>query len=102
MKTLKKVILFTHGHNKLHIGLMGRQNSPQYDDKNMLGNIGYLFVKCMQQVTKGHLYYLLGVSDYYVMYSTGPRQFYEMLAKITNWVTDPLGWFCNILWKVCG
>ena len=34
----------------------------------MLGNIGDLFVKCMQQVTKGHLYHLLGVSDYYVMY----------------------------------
>ena len=34
----------------------------------MLGNIGDLFVKCMRQVTKVHLYYLLGVSDYYVMY----------------------------------
>ena len=32
----------------------------------MLGNIDDLFVKCMQQVAKGHLY--LGVSDYYVMY----------------------------------
>ena len=30
--------------------------------KNMLG------VKCMRQVTKGHLYHLSGVSDYYVMY----------------------------------
>ena len=29
--------------------------------KNMLGNIGNLFVKCMRQVTKGHLYHLLGV-----------------------------------------
>ena len=28
----------------------------------MLGNIGNLFVKCMRQVTKGHLYHLLGVS----------------------------------------
>ena len=34
----------------------------------MLGNIGDLFVKCMGQVTKGRLYHLLGVSDYYVMY----------------------------------
>ena len=34
----------------------------------MLGNIGNLFVKCMRQVTKGHLYHLLGVLDYYVMY----------------------------------
>ena len=34
----------------------------------MLGNIGDLFVKCMRQVTKGHLYYLLGVLYYYVIY----------------------------------
>ena len=33
----------------------------------MLGNIGDLFVKCMRQVTKGHLYHLLGISDYYVV-----------------------------------
>ena len=46
----------------------GCQNSPQYDDKNMLGNIGHLFVKCMRQVTKGHLYHLFGVSDYCVIY----------------------------------
>ena len=32
------------------------------------GNIGDLFVICMRQLTKGHLYHLLGVSDYYVMY----------------------------------
>ena len=44
------------------------QNSPQHDDKNMVGNFGNLFVKYMQQVTKGHLYHLLGVSDYNVMY----------------------------------
>ena len=37
-----------------------RQNCSQKDDKNMLGNIGDLFVKCMRQVTKGHLYHLLG------------------------------------------
>ena len=29
----------------------------------MLKNIGDLFVICMLQVTKGHLYHLLGVSD---------------------------------------
>ena len=34
----------------------------------MLGNVGDLFVKCMRQVTKGHLYHLFGVSDYYEMY----------------------------------
>ena len=45
-----------------------RQNSPQKDDKNMLGNISNLFVKSRRQVTKGHLYHLLGVSDNYVMY----------------------------------
>ena len=37
-------------------------------DKSMLGGIGDLFVKCMRQVTKGHLYHLFGVSDYYVIY----------------------------------
>ena len=31
-------------------------------------NIGNLFVICMRQVTKGYLYHLLGVYDYYVMY----------------------------------
>ena len=30
--------------------------------------IGGLSVICMRQVTKRHLYHLLGVSDYYVMY----------------------------------
>ena len=45
-----------------------RQNSPQQDDKTMLGNIGDLFVKFTGQVTKGHFYHLLGVSDYHVMY----------------------------------
>ena len=34
----------------------------------MLGNIGYLFVKYMRQVTKGHFYRLLGGADYYAMY----------------------------------
>ena len=68
----------------------------------MLGNIGDLFVKCMPQVTKGHLYHLLGISDYYAMYGTGPSQFCETSAKITDWVTDPLRWFCNISLKVCG
>ena len=34
----------------------------------MLGNIDNLFVKCMRQVTKVHLYHLLGVLNYYAMY----------------------------------
>ena len=61
----------------------------------MLGNIGDLLVKCMQQVTKGHLYHLLGVSDYCVMYMQRAQSVCERLAKINNWVTDPLRWFCN-------
>ena len=32
----------------------------------------------------------------------GPSQFCETSSKITDWVTDPLRWFCNILGKVCG
>ena len=57
------------GFGYMYMSTKGRrQNSPQYDDKNMLENIGDLFVKCMQQFTKGHLYHLLGVSDYYIMY----------------------------------
>ena len=55
-------MVFLYGFKGTH------QNSPQQDDKTMLGNIADLFVKCMRQVTKGHLYHLLGVSDYYVMY----------------------------------
>ena len=63
----------------------------------MLGNIGDLFVKCMQQVTKVHLYHLLGVSEYYVMYRQWPREFCEKSARVTNWVTDPFEWFCESL-----
>ena len=50
----------------------------------MLGNIGNLFVICNQQVTKGHLYHLLVVSDYYVMYRQRAQSVCEMLAKVTN------------------
>ena len=56
-----------------------------------------LLVICMRQVTKGHLYHLSGVSDYYVMYRHRAQSVCETLAKITDWVTDPLRWFCNIL-----
>ena len=41
----------------------------------MLENIGDLFVKCMGQVTKAHLYHLFLVSYYYVMYRQGPVSF---------------------------
>ena len=35
----------------------------------MVEKNGSLVVKCMGQVTKSHLYHLLGVSDYYVKYT---------------------------------
>ena len=56
----------------------------------MLGNIGNLFMKCMQQVTKGHWYHRLGVSDHYVMYiiGRGLSLFSETSAMVTNRVTD--------------
>ena len=42
------------------------------DDKNMLENIGNLFVKCMRHITKGYLSPLLGISDYQItMYCLG-------------------------------
>ena len=59
-------------------------NSPQWEDKNMLGNIDNLFLKCMQKVTKVYLYHLLGVLDYYVMYRQRACQFCEMSAMVTN------------------
>ena len=63
----------------------------------MLGNFGNLFVNCMRQVTKGHLYHLLGVSDYYAAYRHRAKSgFCETSVKITNWVTDLLRLFCHI------
>ena len=59
----------------------------------MPGNIGYLFVKCMQQVMKSHLYHLLGLSIYYIM----DRPFYEMSARVTNLETDPFKLFGDLL-----
>ena len=69
-----------------------RQNSLQLDDKNMLGNIGDLFVKCVQQVTKSHLHHLLGVSDYYViMYiCTGTGSFVKRRQRSPNGLLNPL------------
>ena len=69
--------------------------------KNMLGNIGKLFVKYMQQVTTGHLYHLFGRSDFYEK-QRALSQFCETSANITNWVTDPFKRFCELLCKVCG
>ena len=36
--------------------------------KTCWGNSSDLFVIYMRQVTKGHLYHLMGVSGYYIMY----------------------------------
>ena len=66
-------------------------------------NVGNLFVICMWQVTKSHLYHLLGVSDYYVMYRQSTKSILWNFCKghQLNWVTDPLRWLCELLWKVC-
>ena len=62
----------------------------------MLGNIGNLFVKCIGQVTKGHLYHLLGVSDYYIYcIGRGPSEFCETSANVTNWVSNPFRCLCE-------
>ena len=68
----------------------------------MVGKIGNLFVKFMRQVTKGHLYHLLGVSDYYVIYRQRAQSVCETCVKVTNWVTDSFRWFFKVLSKVCG
>ena len=41
-------------------GCLGKTSKFLTVDKTMLGNIGDLFVKCMRQVTKGHLCHRLG------------------------------------------
>ena len=51
----------------------------------MLGNIGDLFVKCMRQVTKDHLYHLFGVLDYYVMYTEdADLPYFDRASVIAN------------------
>ena len=49
----------------------------------MLGNIGDLFVKCMRQVSKGHLYHLLGISDCYVMYRQRAKSLIPLDGSVT-------------------
>ena len=63
----------------------------------MLGNIGNLFVKHMQQVTKGYLYHLLGYRITMQCIGRRPNQFCETSAKGTNWVTDPFRWFYELV-----
>ena len=48
--TFKEILIWVRGHSKI---LHSRMT------ENMLGFTGNLFMKCMQQVTKGHLYHLL-------------------------------------------
>ena len=64
----------------------------------MLGNIGDLFVKCMRQVTKCHLYYLLGLSDYYVMHTEDAGlPYFDRAAVIANGT-----WLCGSALKSMG
>ena len=57
------VLLMYRNHCTHYVRDKGRQqNSPQLDDKNMMENIGDLFVKYMQQVMKGHLYRLYQIT----------------------------------------
>ena len=90
------------GHRK-RAHIKGKhQNSPQLDGKNMPGNIGNLLVKCMQQVIKKTFVRSVGVSDYYAMYNAigrEPSQCCEMSVKVTNCVTDPFQWFCELFVK---
>ena len=58
----------THSHFVSWQCMEKRLSSLQYNYRNTLGNICNIIVKCMRQVTKGHLYHLFGVSDYYLMY----------------------------------
>ena len=51
------------GPSQAQLGPTGAQLGPIWNAA-WVGNIGDLFVKCMRQVTKGHSFYLLGVSDY--------------------------------------
>ena len=67
-----------------------------------MGNIGDLFVKGMRQATKGYLYQLLEVSDYYVKYRQTAKSVLWNVSIGHQWVTDPFRWFCELMWKVCG
>ena len=58
-----------------------------YEPKMQLIRRGSLFMKCMQQVTRGHLYHMLRLSDYYAMYRQRAKAD-ETSAKVT-WGTDP-------------
>ena len=59
----------------------------------MLGIIGNLFVKCMEQVTKGHWYHLLGVSDYYVMYRQRAQCHYAFTISLIISSVLLLSWY---------
>ena len=65
-------------------------------------NIGNLFVICMWQVTKSHLYHLLGVLDYYVMYRHRAQSVLWNICKgyqLGNWSLWVVVWdFFKCLW----
>ena len=54
----------------------------------MLGNIGDLFVKCMRQVTKSHLYHLLG--ELCNALAQGPVSFVKILERSPTGLLIPL------------
>ena len=87
------------GHRKKAHIKGKHQNSPQLDVKNMPGNIGNLLVKCMQQVTKSHLYRLFGYQITMQCVGREPSQFCETSVKVTYCVTDPFQWFCELFVK---
>ena len=59
-----------------------------------LGSKVVSYELCMQQVIKGHL---LGYRSTMLCMGTAPSKFDEISAKISDWVTDPPRWFCDIL-----
>ena len=42
------------------------------------------------------------VSDYYDCIGRKQSEFCETFAKVTNWVTDPIRWLCELFQKACG
>ena len=64
----------------------------------MLGDIGSLSVRCMQQVTKGN-YHLLRVSDYYVK-AEGQDRFEKCLQRLPTEQPIPLDCSVNICEKL--
>ena len=62
----------------------------------MPGNIGNLLVKCMQQITKGHIPSVGGIRLLFNVNAEGPVSLVETSAKVINGVSDSR-WFCELL-----